>query len=65
LIRHPGPIRILRLFPPKKWVGNREGNITQQRLHAIRNWISEPIEDDGLCDDPKIRTFFHLTKASE
>jgi hypothetical protein len=62
LIHDYGNIRILRLFPPKKWVGNREGNFVQQRLDAIQKWLSEIIEDEELCDDPKLRTFFGVAK---
>jgi hypothetical protein len=62
LIHDYGNIRILRLFPPKKWVGNREGNFVQQRLDAIQKWLNELIEDEELCDDPKFRNFFGVAK---
>jgi hypothetical protein len=62
LMKDYGAIRILRLFPPKKWVGNHDGNFVQQRLEAIQLWMSELIEDEELCDDQKVRTFFGLTK---
>jgi hypothetical protein len=63
LIHDYGAIRILRLFPPKKWVGNREGNFVQQRQDAIQNWLNELIADEELCDDPKVREFFKVTKS--
>jgi hypothetical protein len=63
LIHDYGAIRILRLFPPKKWVGNREGNFVQQRQDAIQTWLNELIADEELCDDLKIREFFKVAKA--
>jgi hypothetical protein len=63
LIHDYGAIRILRLFPPKKWVGNREGNFVQQRQDAIQTWLNELIADEELCDDTKIREFFKVAKA--
>jgi hypothetical protein len=62
LMKNYGAIRIFRLFPPKKWVGNREGNFVQQRLEPIQLWMNELIEDEELCDDQKVRTFFGVTK---
>jgi hypothetical protein len=62
LTKDYGAIRILRLFPPKKWVGNREGNFVQQRLDAIQLWMNELIEDEELCDDQKVRNFFGVAK---
>jgi hypothetical protein len=64
LIHDYGAIRILRLFPPKKWVGNREGNFVQQRQDAIQTWLNELIADEELCDDPKVREFFKVAKAN-
>jgi hypothetical protein len=63
LIHDYGAIRILRLFPPKKWVGNREGNFVQQRQDAIQTWLNELIADDELCDDLRFRDFFKVTKG--
>jgi hypothetical protein len=63
LIHDYGAIRILRLFPPKKWVGNREGNFVQQRQEAIQTWLNELIADEELCDDTKIREFFKIAKS--
>jgi hypothetical protein len=63
LIHDYGAIRILRLFPPKKWVGNREGNFVQQRQDAIQNWLNELIADEELCDDLKVREFFKVAKS--
>jgi hypothetical protein len=63
LIHDYGAIRILRLFPPKKWVGNREGNFVQQRQDAIQTWLNELIADEELCDDPKVREYFKVAKS--
>jgi hypothetical protein len=60
LIHDYGAIRILRLFPPKKFVGNKEGNFIQQRKDAIQSWLNEIIADEELVDDPKIRKFFKV-----
>lgn len=62
LMHDYGAIRILRLFPPKKWVGNRQGDFVQQRMEAIQAWMTELVEDEELCDDPKVRSFFKLTQ---
>jgi hypothetical protein len=63
LIHDYGAIRILRLFPPKKWVGNRQGNFVQQRQDAIQAWLNEIIADQELCDDAKVRAFFKVAKS--
>jgi sorting nexin-25 len=60
LIHAYGLIRILKLFPPKKLVGNHDGNFVQQRKDAIQKWMSEIIADEELVDDPKIRAFFQV-----
>ena len=62
LMHDYGAIRLLRLFPPKKWVGNRQGDFVQQRMEAIQAWMTELVEDEELCDDPKVRSFFKLTE---
>lgn len=58
LIQNYGAIRLLRVFPPKKWVGNREGNFVQQRMEKIQEWMTELVEDEEICDDQKLREFF-------
>jgi hypothetical protein len=60
LIHDYGAIRILRLFPPKKFVGNKEGSFVQQRKDAIQEWLNEIIADEELVDDAKIRKFFNV-----
>lgn len=62
LMHDYGAIRLLRLFPPKKWVGNREGNFVEQRMAQIQKWMTEIVQDEELCDDPKVRNFFKLTE---
>ena len=58
LIHDYGAIHILRMFSPKKWVGNKQGDFVQQRMEAIQKWMTELVEDEELCDDPKLRSFF-------
>jgi hypothetical protein len=64
LIKYYGAMRILRLFPPKKWVGNRQGELVKQRQEAIQIWLNEIIADEELCDDPVIRDFFKVQRLS-
>jgi hypothetical protein len=61
LVHDYGAIRILRLFPPKKWVGNKEGSFVQQRMEQIQKWLTEIVEDEELCEDQKVRDYFHLS----
>jgi hypothetical protein len=60
LLHDYGAIRVLRLFPPKKFVGNKEGNFVQQRKDAIQQWMSEIVADEELIEDPKIRNYFKV-----
>lgn len=62
LIHDYGAIRLLRVFPPKKWVGNREGDFVQQRMEKIQEWMNELVEDEEICQDGKLRAFFKLTQ---
>lgn len=58
-----GQIRLLRLFPPKKWVGNKEGNFVQQRMEAIQEWLNELVADEETCEDKHVLQFFKLSNA--
>jgi hypothetical protein len=60
LIQDYGAIRILRLFPPKKFVGNKEGSFVQQRKDALQTWLNELVADEETCADPKLLTFFQI-----
>jgi hypothetical protein len=65
LIREWGAIRVLRLFPPKKVVGNREGNFVKQRQSGIQNWLNELNAEEEICDEPALREFFGLTNLED
>jgi hypothetical protein len=56
-----GAIRILRLFPPKKFIGNKEGDFVTQRKDALQLWLNELVSDEETCADPRVREFFQLT----
>ncbi|KAH0787681.1 PX domain containing protein [Histomonas meleagridis] len=60
LILDYGNIRILRLFPPKKWVGNKSTDFVTQRQEALQKWLNELVEDEETSSDPKILRFFKL-----
>ena len=62
LMHDYGAIRLLRLFPPKKWIGNKEGDFVTQRQEAIQNWLNELCEDEETAQDPKILKFFKLAE---
>jgi hypothetical protein len=57
-----GAIRLLRLFPPKKFIGNKEGDFVTQRRDALQAWLSELVSDEETCADPKIHQFFKLAE---
>ena len=60
LIHNYGAIRLLRTFPPKKFVGNKEGDFIVMRRDAIQNWCTELVSDEEVCEDPLVRKFFKL-----
>ena len=62
LIHNYGNIRLLRTFPPKKFVGNKEGDFVVMRRDAIQTWATELVLDEETCDDPLIRKFFKLSE---
>jgi hypothetical protein len=57
-----GAIRLLRLFPPKKFIGNKEGDFVTQRRDALQLWLNELVSDEETCADRRIREFFKLTE---
>ena len=60
LIHNYGAIRLLRTFPPKKYVGNKEGDFVVMRRDAIQNWATELCSDEELCEDPDVLRQFKL-----
>jgi len=60
LVQDYGNIRILRLFPPKKFVGNKEGSFVQQRKDALQIWLNELVADEETSVDSKLLAFFKL-----
>ncbi|OHS94583.1 PX domain containing protein [Tritrichomonas foetus] len=60
LIHDYGAIRLLRTFPPKKWVGNKEGDFVAQRMEALQNWLTELCLDEETAQDKKVLAFFNL-----
>ena len=58
LIKKYGNIRLLRVFPPKKFVGNKEGDFVVMRRDAIQAWATELVTDEEVCEDPDVRKFF-------
>ena len=62
LILDYGNIRILRLFPPKKWVGNKAMDFVTQRQEALQKWLDELVEDEETSSDPKVLKFFKLAE---
>lgn len=58
-----GEIRIMRLFPPKKWVGNKEGDFVETRQSAIQNWMTALVKDEETCHDPRVREFFQIRQS--
>jgi hypothetical protein len=65
LMQEWGAIRVLRLFPPKKVVGNREGTFVKQRRAAIQTWLNEIIAEEEICDELVLRGFFGLANVDE
>ena len=62
LIHDYGAIRLLRLFPPKKWIGNKEGDFVTQRREAIQNWLTEICQDEELAQEPQVLKYFKLAE---
>lgn len=62
LIYNYGAIRLLRLFPPKKFVGNREGDFVVMRRDAIQEWATELCMDEELCEDKLVLQQFKLVE---
>jgi hypothetical protein len=62
LIHEYGNIRLLRVFPPKKFVGNKEGDFVVMRRNAIQDWATELVSDEEVCEDPLVRNFFKLSE---
>ena len=60
LIFNYGNIRMLRVFPPKKWVGNKAMDFIAQRQEVLQKWLNELVEDEETCADPIILKFFNL-----
>ena len=60
LIHNYGAIRLLRVFPPKKFVGNKEGDFVVMRRDAIQAWATELVSDEELCEDPDVLAQFKL-----
>ena len=60
LIHDYGPIRLLRTFPPKKLIGNKEMDFVTQRMEALQNWMTELCSDEETCQDKKVLTFFNI-----
>lgn len=60
LIYNYGAIRLLRVFPPKKFVGNREGDFIVLRRDAIQEWATELCLDEETCEDKLVLQFFKL-----
>jgi hypothetical protein len=57
-----GAIRLLRLFPPKKFIGNKEGDFVTQRRDALQVWLNELVSDEETCADPRILEYFKLAE---
>jgi hypothetical protein len=57
-----GAIRLLRQFPPKKFIGNKEGDFVTQRRDALQAWLTELVSDEETSADPRIREFFKLAE---
>jgi hypothetical protein len=62
LIYNYGNIRLLRTFPPKKFVGNKEGDFIVMRRDAIQEWATELVSDEEICEEPLLLSFFKLTE---
>ncbi|EAX95874.1 PX domain containing protein [Trichomonas vaginalis G3] len=62
LIYNYGAIRLLRVFPPKKFVGNRDGDFVVLRRDAIQEWATELCLDEEVCEDKDVLEFFKLTE---
>ena len=62
LIYNYGAIRLLRTFPPKKIIGNKESDFIQIRQDGLQNWLNELVSDEETCEDPLIRSFFKLSE---
>jgi len=62
LIYNYGNIRLLREFPPKKYVGNKESDFVKLRQDGLQNWLTELVTDEEICEDPLVRSFFKLTE---
>jgi hypothetical protein len=60
LIREYGAIRILRLFPPKKLVGNKAGDFVAQRKDYLQKWLAEIVADEELSEASIILQLFKL-----
>jgi hypothetical protein len=55
-----GLIRMLRVFPPKKFIGNKAGDFVAQRRDGLQAWLDELVADEEAAADPLILTFFNL-----
>ncbi|OHT11901.1 PX domain containing protein [Tritrichomonas foetus] len=62
LIHDYGAIRLLRTFPPKKFIGNKETDFVTQRMEALQNWLNELCEDEETAQDKKLLAFFNLAE---
>ena len=62
LIHDYGAIRLLRTFPPKKLIGNKEVDFVAQRMEALQNWMSELCADEETCQDKRLLAFFKLNE---
>lgn len=62
LIYNYGQIRLLRTFPPKKFVGNRVGDFVVMRRDALQAWLTELVLDEEMAVEPEILHFFQLSE---
>ena len=60
LIKNYGNIRLLRVFPGKKWVGNTDADFVSQRQDQIQKWATELVLDEELCEEPLVLKFFKI-----
>lgn len=60
LIYNYGNIRMLRVFPPKKWVGNKAMDFVTQRQEQLQKWLNELVEESETCTDQRVLKFFNL-----
>lgn len=65
LIHKYGLMRIYRIFPPKKAVGNKDEKFVQTRQKELQQWLSEIAVDEEASTDKLVLDFFKIQTTEQ